>query len=288
LSEAGARGRDISTSNGCAACHGSNGQGGAGPEWIGLADSEVELADGSTVIADDEYLTRAIGDPGAELVAGYSLRMPDNTLSDAEIADVVAYIRDLSPAQSDDAPDDIEPASSSGLSGVVRDPAPIVNTTSLPSLSDPGSEVAFEAAPGALQVVYFGYTNCPDVCPTTMADLTVALRKLDPAEAERIETVMVTIDPGRDLPLLADYVRSFVPDAVAAGTDDEAVLAAAAEPFGVSYDVRTLDDGTIEVDHSPFLYVVDGQGQLLLSWPFGVSSDDIAADLRQLLAESAE
>jgi protein SCO1/2 len=99
---------------------------------------------------------------------------------------------------------------------------------------------------------------------------------------------MVTIDPGRDLPLLADYVRSFVPDAVAAGTDDEAVLAAAAEPFGVSYDVRTLDDGTIEVDHSPFLYVVDDQGQLLLSWPFGVSSDDIAADLRQLLAESAE
>jgi protein SCO1/2 len=170
----------------------------------------------------------------------------------------------------------------------VRDPAPIVNTTSLPSLSDPGSEVAIEAAPGALQVVYFGYTNCPDVCPTTMADLTVALRKLDPAEAERIETVMVTIDPGRDLPLLADYVRSFVPDAVAAGTDDEAVLAAAAEPFGVSYDVRTLDDGTIEVDHSPFLYVVDDQGQLLLSWPFGVSSDDIAADLRQLLAESAE
>ena len=97
LSEAGERGRSISNSNGCAACHGPNGQGGAGPAWVGLAGSDVVLIDGSVVVADDEYLRRAIVDPGAEIVAGYSLEMPTNSLSDDEVADVIAYIHDLSP-----------------------------------------------------------------------------------------------------------------------------------------------------------------------------------------------
>jgi protein SCO1/2 len=171
------------------------------------------------------------------------------------------------------------------LSGVVREPAPLVNAVTLPSLNGPEADVEFVAAPGNIKVVYFGFTNCPDVCPTTLADLTVALRKLDreSGRADRVETVMVTVDPARDLDVLAGYITSFVSSAVAAGTDDAALLASAAEPFGVSYDVRTLDDGTVEVDHSPFLYAVDDEGQLVVSWQFGASSDDIAADLGILL-----
>lgn len=95
FSEAAARGRRVSTSKGCASCHGVDGQGGVGPAWIGLADSEVTLADGTTVVADDAYLTRAIKDPGAQMVAGYAVQMPSNGLSDAEVADVIAYIREL-------------------------------------------------------------------------------------------------------------------------------------------------------------------------------------------------
>lgn len=179
-------------------------------------------------------------------------------------------------------------ADSSGdvLSGVVREPAPVVDATALPSLTEPGTEVVFRADPGEVQVVYFGFTNCPDVCPTTLADFTVALRKLDadtPGLADRVETVMVTVDPERDNEILPQYVTSFVSDAIAAGTDDPELLLAAAEPFGVNYEVRTLDDGTIEVDHSPFLYAVDDEGQLALSWQFGASSDDMAADLEILL-----
>ena len=149
-------------------------------------------------------------------------------------------------------------------------------------MSEPGTDVEFRADPGEIQVVYFGFTNCPDVCPTTLADLTIALRKLGD-DAERVETVMVSVDPDRDLPILDQYVTSFVSDAVAAGTDDDELLQAAAAPFGVTYDVRTLDDGTIEVDHSPFLYAVDDQGRLVLSWQFNTSSDDMAADLEILL-----
>lgn len=96
LSEAGARGQDISKSNGCAQCHGSSGQGGVGPSWVDLYGSDVELEDGTVVVADDEYLTRAISDPSADIVAGASVIMPSNDLSDDEIADVIAYIRDLS------------------------------------------------------------------------------------------------------------------------------------------------------------------------------------------------
>ncbi|MEM9514946.1 MAG: SCO family protein [Actinomycetota bacterium] len=173
------------------------------------------------------------------------------------------------------------------FAGIVRTPAPAVNSTALPSLSDPG-EVEFQADPGDLQVVYFGYTNCPDVCPTTMFDFTVALRRMPAELAERVDTVMVTIDPDRDLSILDDYVTSFVPDARAAGTVDADILAAAAAPFGATYDVRTADDGSIEVDHSAFLYVVDDQGELLLTWPFGIESAEMAADLVQLFqAQSA-
>ena len=90
-----ANGEQLSRSKGCAGCHGPDFGGGAGPGWIGLAGSDVELADGTVVVADTDYLIRAIADPSAELVADYTLKMPANNLSDAEIADIVAYIETL-------------------------------------------------------------------------------------------------------------------------------------------------------------------------------------------------
>jgi protein SCO1/2 len=171
----------------------------------------------------------------------------------------------------------------STLTGIVRQPAPAVDGTALPSVAEEGEIVEFRARPGGLQAVYFGYTSCPDVCPTTLADLTVALRKLPDEQAAMVDTVMVTVDPERDLDILADYVQSFVPDADAAGTDDDDLLAEAAEPFGVVYSVTTLDDGTIAVEHSPFLYVVNDRGELVVSWPFGETSDNMAADMATLL-----
>lgn len=169
------------------------------------------------------------------------------------------------------------------LSGIVRDPAPVVDGTVLPSVAVEGENVEFRARSGGLQAVYFGYTSCPDVCPTTLADLTVALRKLPDDQAAMVDTVMVTVDPDRDLEILADYVRSFIPDADAAGTDDDELLAEAAEPFGVVYAVTALDDGTVEVEHSPFLYLVNDRGELVVSWQFGESSDNMAADMATLL-----
>ena len=288
LSAAAERGRELASSKGCSGCHGSDFSGSTGPTWIGLAGSEVELNDGSFVLADDLYLARAIGDPSAERRADYSLQMPKNNLSDSEVADVVEYIKSLGLTSDGDTQQLQEVPADRVLAGIVREPAPQVDQTAIPSLSVEGETVEFRASADGLQVVYFGYTNCPDVCPTTMFDLTVALRLLPDEMDDRVDTVMVTIDPDRDLDLLAEYVTSFVPDAVAAGTLDPTLLEEAAEPFGVSYGVTVLEDGEIEVVHSGFLYVVNDKGELLLAWPFGTTSEEMAADMFQLLEREAQ
>jgi cytochrome c oxidase subunit 2 len=98
LSPVAAQGRDVIRSNGCAACHGRDGEGGVGPTFVGLFGRDVELDDGSTVVADRAYLVESIRDPQAKIVAGYRLPMPSNQLDDAQIDQVIAYIEELSTA----------------------------------------------------------------------------------------------------------------------------------------------------------------------------------------------
>jgi len=95
LSPAAEQGRTIALDSGCVACHGDRGQGGVGPGWQGLAGTEVELEDGTTVVADAAYLRRSIADPGEDVVAGTTVNMPTNQLTDDEIDLVVAYIQEL-------------------------------------------------------------------------------------------------------------------------------------------------------------------------------------------------
>ena len=92
LSPEAAEGRRLYNSNGCAGCHGTDGRGGVGPAMVGLAGSERTLIDGTVVVADNEYLMRAIMEPNAEIVAGYSLRMPSNRLDLDQVNAVIAYI----------------------------------------------------------------------------------------------------------------------------------------------------------------------------------------------------
>lgn len=171
------------------------------------------------------------------------------------------------------------------LVGYTLDPPPQVDVVALPDVSEGGEPFELRAPPADLLVVYFGYTNCPDVCPTTMADLRAALRELGD-DADRVGVAMVTIDPDRDTAVLADYVGSFIEGGHALATDVADDLRAVADRFGVSYLVTRNPAGEIEVTHSPQLYVVDDAGRLALTWQFGVTPDDIAGDLEQLL-ESA-
>lgn len=173
------------------------------------------------------------------------------------------------------------------LSGYTREPTPSVADVSLP-LTGGAGELPAVAEPGGLRVVYFGYTTCPDVCPTTMSDLKRAIAQLPPDEAERVDVVMVTIDPDRDVDEKLDaYVQTFIADGQASRIADPAALESVADAFGASYSVEAAEDGEIEVSHSADLYVVDERGDLILQWPFGTSHDDIAADLSDLLADRA-
>lgn len=171
------------------------------------------------------------------------------------------------------------------LSGYTRTPTPSVAEVELPLVAG-GGVLPAAAEPGALRVVYFGYTTCPDVCPTTMSDLKRALADLPAADRGRVEVVMVTIDPDRDVDEKLDaYVTTFIEGGRSSRITDPEELAAVAEAFGASYEVRTADDGEIEVSHSADLYVVDDAGDIILQWPFGTPSDGLRDDLETLLGE---
>jgi len=95
LSPEAAEGRQIANSVGCGACHGDNGQGGLAPAWRGVYQSRVELEGGLTVMATEAYLHRSIIEPQAEIVRGYTTKMPQVDVTDDQIAAIITYIKEL-------------------------------------------------------------------------------------------------------------------------------------------------------------------------------------------------
>lgn len=139
---------------------------------------------------------------------------------------------------------------------------------------------------GKVVVLFFGYTHCPDVCPTTLSDMAAALKLMTPAEARQVQVLFVTVDPERDTPkMLSEYVPYFYPTFLGLyGTPTE--TAAAAREFHIFYQ-RHAAPGPVGylVDHTAGSYVLDRQGRLRLFEPYGQPPPDIAHDLKLLLAE---
>jgi protein SCO1/2 len=180
---------------------------------------------------------------------------------------------------------DDRPVSAGQLAGVVRDPAVRVADVTLPDID--GTPRSLRADRGELRLVYFGYTSCPDVCPTTMSDIKVALGDLPEDQARRVSVTMVTVDPERDTPeVLTDYLDHFFDRFTALRTEDPGELRAAAKAFGVQYEVEEHEPGaSYEVAHSALTYVVDDTGTVVVEWPFGFESTDMANDLQYLLTK---
>ncbi len=154
-----------------------------------------------------------------------------------------------------------------------------------PSAAGAVSEV--RAAAGDLLVVYFGYTACPDVCPTTMADLGAALRSLPTDIAPRVEPAMVTIDPAGDTaPVLQGWLAHFFDRYRAYRPADVPAVRASADAFGARVEIDG-EPGTpfYHVRHTGGLYAVDDAGRILTTWPFGTEPDAIARDIRDLVAD---
>lgn len=151
----------------------------------------------------------------------------------------------------------------------------------LQSASGPVSTSDFR---GRYVILYFGYTSCPDVCPLTLGSVKQALTRLG-ADAAQFQVIFISVDPARDTPaMLADYTGRFTPDFIGlTGSDTE--LAVVAKQYGIFYKLNEPDseNGFYTVDHTSSTLVLDRQGQLLLTWPYGLQPNELASDMQALI-----
>jgi cytochrome oxidase Cu insertion factor (SCO1/SenC/PrrC family) len=137
---------------------------------------------------------------------------------------------------------------------------------------------------GKLMLVYFGFTYCPDVCPTDLHDIGLAIEKLG-KDAERVQPLFVTVDPERDT---AEHLKNYVPmfhPRLLGLTGDAAAIHKAAAQYRVYYARVPLKGDDYTVDHSAFIYLMGADGQYLGFFPPGTPPDSIAQTVAQQLAK---
>ncbi len=162
------------------------------------------------------------------------------------------------------------------------------NSTTVPSISGhftlqtlDGREVTDAAYRGKWLLVYFGYTSCPDICPTVLLRVGQAMQALGPL-AKKVQPIFITLDPARDTqPRLTKYMGAFDSRVVGLRGSPEETREAARQ-FHVFYRLRRLGNGEYTVDHSSFLYVVSPAGQFAKLLADSESADQLANDLRKL------
>jgi protein SCO1/2 len=173
--------------------------------------------------------------------------------------------------------------SSDGLRGYQ---APSEKSSANISVTDAttGQQFELKASDGELMVVYFGYTHCPDICPTTLVAVKNAKKKIG-ALASRVDLAMITVDPERDTAdVLPKYLSSFTDKFHALIPANQQELQNAEKAFDATSSVTEVD-GQIEVTHSGNCYVVDSTGLVVDEWPFGMDAESMAYDLKILLQQ---
>ncbi len=140
---------------------------------------------------------------------------------------------------------------------------------------------------GKVVVVFFGYTQCPDVCPTTMTELAEVKRRLG-AQGDRLQGIFVSVDPDRDTAaVLGDYIKAMDPSFVALrGTVEQ--VTQAAKDFKVFFQKVPSSDGkSYTMDHTAGSFIFDTQGKVRLFASYGTKVDALTADIKALLAQSS-
>ena len=131
-------------------------------------------------------------------------------------------------------------------------------------------------------LVFFGYTHCPDVCPTTLFDMSEVFRKLGP-DADRAAGLFITVDPERDTPeAMKSYLSSFDPH-LRGLTGDEAAIESAAKAYRVYFRKVPGADGNYTMDHTGLVYLMDKQGNFVAPFNLKRRPEEAAADLRKYL-----
>ena len=146
-----------------------------------------------------------------------------------------------------------------------------------------GNTVTDQTYQGKLKLIYFGFTFCPDACPTALGVMSAALDKLDVA-GERVVPMLITVDPERDTPpVLKDYVSNFHPRMVGlTGTPEQ--IAQVAKAYRVYYQkIPGATAGEYQMDHMLLIYLMDGEGKYLTNFGPQVTPDEIAEEIRKHL-----
>jgi protein SCO1 len=138
---------------------------------------------------------------------------------------------------------------------------------------------------GKVVVVFFGFTQCPDVCPTTLAEIS-SVKKALGADGDKLQAVFITIDPERDsAAVLKSYVDNFDPSFVALRADTPEALAAVAKDFKIYYKKSEGKSATsYSMDHTAASYVFDPKGRIRLFTRYGSGVEGLTSDIKQLLA----
>ncbi|MCE9550152.1 MAG: SCO family protein [Betaproteobacteria bacterium] len=150
------------------------------------------------------------------------------------------------------------------------------------NLTDPNGKLRrLSDFKGKVVVVFFGYTHCPEICPTTLADLAQVMRLLG-KDAEKVQVLFVTLDPERDTPkILAEYVPFFHPSFLGLYGDAQ-TTAQVAKTFGVNYEKRVAK-GSYMLDHSDGTYLIGANGKPVLLSPYNQRAELLVQDIKLLL-----
>jgi len=135
---------------------------------------------------------------------------------------------------------------------------------------------------GKVVTLFFGFTHCPDVCPTTLGEMAVVMKELG-ADAGRLQVLFVTVDPERDTTeVLKRYVPAFHPSflGLTGNTED---IARTAKEFKIFFQKQNLPNGGYTMDHSAGTYILDGEGRLRLFAQYGIGAPALLHDIRLLL-----
>ena len=145
-----------------------------------------------------------------------------------------------------------------------------------------GRQVTERDLKGRPFLVFFGFTHCPDVCPTTLFEVSEILRALGP-DADRTRALFITVDPERDTPpVMKDYLTSFDPH-LSGLTGDPAAVAAVAKAYRVYFKKVPLDQGGYTMDHTAIVYLMDKEGRFVAPFSLKRTTEAAAAELRRYL-----
>jgi protein SCO1 len=152
-----------------------------------------------------------------------------------------------------------------------------------------GAVVTEQTYRGKWLLVFFGFTSCPDTCPTALLDIAAALEKLGPA-ADKVQPLFITVDPQRDTPVvIGDYTRSFDPRIIGlTGTPEQ--IAAVAREYGAYYAPWKIGPGPEDyvMDHSSYLYLMDPEGKFVRGFDADTPGDRLAEVVRDAIVKARD